>query len=226
MKISQTIISGLLGFGAILLSAFGEFENHQTESHFRTVKIGNQEWMAENLNTATFRNGDLIPEARTRAEWQLATINRQPVWCHYGNDPANGEKYGKLYNWYAVVDPRGLAPEGWHIPADDEWTQLIEFLGGEKVAGAKLKSKVCWAENSSGTNESRFSAHPGGALADDGYRGSIGYLGVWWSSTADTSFYYDQTAYAWYRYLYFSKNEIIRYAHSKGNGFSVRCLRD
>ena len=94
------------------------------------------------------------------------------------------------------------------------------------MAGTKMKSIKGWKENSNDTNKSQFSALPGGACADDGYLGSVGYLGVWWSSTEDTSYYYDATAYAWYRCLYFSNGKIVRYAHSKGNGFSVRCLRD
>lgn len=106
---------------------------------YKTVTIGTQVWMKENLNVSTFRNGDPIPEAKTDEEWKAAGDAKQPAWCYYDNDPNNGAKYGKLYNWYAVNDSRGLAPEGWHVPTDQEWTDLIGFLGDD--AGKKMKSK-------------------------------------------------------------------------------------
>ncbi len=107
----------------------------------QTVTIGTQVWMIKNLDVATFRNGDPIPQAKTAEEWVKAGENQQPAWCYYDNDPANGAKYGKLYNWYAVNDSRGLAPVGYHIPSDAEWRKLTDFLGGEDIAGAKMKSK-------------------------------------------------------------------------------------
>ncbi len=110
----------------------------------QTVTIGTQVWMTKNLDVATFRNGDQIPEAKTDEEWKQAGKNKQPAWCYYNNDPANVAKYGKLYNWYAVIDPRGLAPNGYHIPSDPEWTKLVEYLGGEEVAGKKMKSTTEW----------------------------------------------------------------------------------
>jgi uncharacterized protein (TIGR02145 family) len=96
--------------------------------------------MVENLNVATFRNGVAIPEVQDA--WYKAGDNKQPAWCYYDNDPKNGVKYGKLYNWYAVVDNNGLCPQGWHIPSDDEWDTLINYLGGKDVAGAKMKAKL------------------------------------------------------------------------------------
>jgi uncharacterized protein (TIGR02145 family) len=111
---------------------------------YKTVTIGTQVWMKENLNVSSFRNGDPIPEAKTAKEWQAAGEAKQPVWCYYDNDPKNGVKYGKLYNWYAVNDSRGLAPSGYHVPTDLEWTVLADFLGGESVAGGKLKSANGW----------------------------------------------------------------------------------
>ena len=93
------------------------------------VAIGKQVWMNANLNVDKFRNGDPIPEVKTEEEWLLAGKNNQPAWCYYDNDPANGEKYGKLYNWYAVNDPRGLAPVGYHIPTDAEWTEVENIYG-------------------------------------------------------------------------------------------------
>jgi uncharacterized protein (TIGR02145 family) len=115
-----------------------------TATFSQTVTIGTQEWMTKNLDVSTFRNGDPIPEAKTNSEWEMASKNKQPAWCYYNNDPQYGEKYGKLYNWYAVTDPRGLAPVGYHIPSDEEWTVLINQLGGNSPAGIKMKSKTIY----------------------------------------------------------------------------------
>jgi uncharacterized protein (TIGR02145 family) len=121
-----------------------------TSTFSQTVTIGKQEWMTENLNVDKFRNGDPIPEAKTNGEWELASKNKQPAWCYYNNDPQYGAKYGKLYNWYAVTDPRGLAPVGYHVPSDAEWTKLTDFLGGESVAGEKMKSTSGWDSYTTG----------------------------------------------------------------------------
>jgi uncharacterized protein (TIGR02145 family) len=185
-----------------------------------SVSIGNQIWMTENLNVDKFRNGDPIPEAKTAEEWKKAGANGEPAWCYYDNDPANGEKYGKLYNWYAVNDPRGLAPEGWKIPSDDEWSRLVNNLGGQKVAGPKMKSTSGWVENGKDTNESEFSGLPGGERGLYGAFDGIGDSGSWWSSTEGSTYY------AWSRYLGFNSGSAGRYNDGKQDGFSVRCLRD
>jgi len=117
---------------------------------YKTVTIGTQVWMKENLNVSTFRNGDPIPEAKTAEEWQAAGEAKQPAWCYYDNDPKNGAKYGKLYNWYAVNDVRGLAPVGWHIPADHEWNVIIDYLGGPMEAVVKIKNNVGWKIGTAG----------------------------------------------------------------------------
>jgi uncharacterized protein (TIGR02145 family) len=131
---------------------------------YKTIKIGNQIWFSENMYTDRFRNGDFIKHAKTKDEWETASKNEEPAWCYYNNDPSTEVKFGKLYNWYAINDPRGLAPEGWFIPTNAEWAQLISNLGGEKVAGDKLKTKNGWhtvnGKSSNGTNESGFSAYP------------------------------------------------------------------
>jgi uncharacterized protein (TIGR02145 family) len=117
---------------------------------YKSVTIGTQTWMTENLNVSTFRNGDLILEAKTKEEWKKAGENKQAVWCYYNFDSKNEAKYGKLYNYYAVNDPRGLAPEGWHIPKNSEWYLLTDYLGGENKAGLKLKKASGWNTWSSG----------------------------------------------------------------------------
>jgi uncharacterized protein (TIGR02145 family) len=187
---------------------------------YKTVKIRNQIWMTENLNVDQFRNGDLIPEAKTETEWELAGKNEQPAWCYYDNDPMNGEKYGKLYNWYAVNDSRGLAPKGYHVPSDFEWTTLTTYLGGENIAGAKIKSTNGWDENSKGTNSSGFSGLPGGCRYSDGSFSLIGgNLYLWNSSENDEN-------NAWSISADYYLAQVYRNSEIKTNGFSVRCLKD
>jgi uncharacterized protein (TIGR02145 family) len=184
------------------------------------VRIGRQIWMTTNLNVDRFRNGDPIPQARTPEEWKVAGERGQPAWCYYNNDPANGAKYGKLYNWYAVNDPRGLAPVGYHIPSDREWTVLTDLLEGENAAGEKMKSVSGWANNFNGTNSSGFSGLPGGNRITYGAFNDIGKYGSWWSSTEYTA------DCAWYRGLSYSNGNVYRDFYSKERGVSVRCLRD
>ena len=184
----------------------------------QTVTIGTQVWMTKNLNVSTFRNGDPIPEAKTDEEWKLAGKNKQPAWCYYDNNPANGAKYGKLYNWYAVNDPRGLAPEGYHVPTDAEWTKLEDLLGSD--AGKKMKSTSGWDENGNGSNESGFNCLPGGFRYVDGTCVSVGGNGYWWSSSEYSTYG------AWLLNLNYFNGIVKREFYIKHFGFSVRCLRD
>jgi uncharacterized protein (TIGR02145 family) len=115
--------------------SFAQQGNHFTK--FGTVTIGSQVWMKHNLDVDHYRNGDPIPEVKDPDEWANLKTG---AWCYYENDPANGKTYGKLYNWYAVNDPRGLAPEGWHVSSDEEWKEMEKFLGGSDIAGSKLKA--------------------------------------------------------------------------------------
>jgi len=190
------------------------------QSIAQTVTIGTQVWMTKNLDVSTFRNGDPIPQAKTDEEWVKAGDNKQPAWCYYENDPANGAKYGKLYNWYAVSDSRGLAPVGYHVPSDAEWEKLVDYLGGEGKAGDKMKSKQGWAEDGNGTNSSGFSGLPGGARGSNGTFFNFGKDGYWWSCTGSNT--YD----AWLCLLSCSNGNVLRYYSNKEKGFSVRCLRD
>lgn len=186
----------------------------------KDVTIDKQVWMSENLNVEKFRNGDRIPESKSDEEWQKAGINREPTWCYYNNNPENGERYGKLYNWFAVNDPRGLAPEGWKIPSDEDWTRLTDFLGGEDDAGTKMKSISGWEDDGEeGTNESGFSGLPGGGRYNYGTFGDIGEFGVWWSSTEK------DTNVAWTRNLNNSDGFVSRGFSDKRISLSVRCLR-
>lgn len=120
-KVNPEYISSYNGDGTVRSAA-----DRKTDG---SVKIGDQTWMTENLDLSSFRNGDLINEASTEKEWENAGQESRPAWCYADNSTANGKKYGKLYNWFAVNDPRGLAPNGWHIPGDAEWTKLTNYLG-------------------------------------------------------------------------------------------------
>jgi uncharacterized protein (TIGR02145 family) len=157
---------------------------------YATVTIGNQTWMQKNLNFCTYRNGDPIPEVTDLTEWANLTIG---AWCYYENDTANDPVYGKLYNWYAVNDIRGLAPEGWHVPSDSESTVLIDYLGGLNIAGGKMKEEgtAYWENpNTAADNSSGFTGLPGGARSSTGEFTSIGKGGAFWSSTDNISVSY------------------------------------
>ena len=182
----------------------------------KEVKIGNQVWLAENLTVDKFRNGDPIQHVRSIEEWKKANKQVKPASCYYNFDPINGQKYGKLYNWDAVIDPRGLAPDGWHIPSYDEWIELIHFLGGEEIAGNKMKSFGDYKDRYS--NESGFSALLGGYQFFNGKLDSIGESGYWWSSTEA----YPTTAWV---AVVFIDGGTMMLDDDKRNGCYVRCIK-
>jgi len=187
-----------------------------------TLKIGNQIWMVENLNVDRFRNGDPILEAKSNAAWEIATTQRKPAWCYYGMDSTNTEKFGKLYNWYAVNDSRGIAPLGWHVPSDCEWQTLIDYLGGDSIAGGKIKEAGFsnWESPNSGVKErSGFSALPGGYRYHDGFYFK-GYTAFFFSSTEHS------TCTAWTRLVNYNNSEVYRYFGNKWDGYSVRCVKN
>jgi OOP family OmpA-OmpF porin len=185
---------------------------------YKSAKIGTQTWMAENLNVNRFRNGDIIPEAKTNEEW----VKPSPVWCYYNNDPKNEAKYGKIYNWYAITDSRGLAPQGWHIPDAEEWKVLSKTLGGIEAAGPKMKSTSGWDEKGNGNNESGFSGLPGGYRHNEGTFLNLGTMGFWWSTTAtDSSGAVSHTLNNVNSYLGYGGGAAKDYY-----GFSVRCVKE
>jgi uncharacterized protein (TIGR02145 family) len=192
----------------------------------QTQKIGKQVWATKNLDVSTFRNGDAIREVKTSDEWLKAGYNKQPAWCYYNNDPENGKKYGKLYNWYAVKDSRGLAPQGWHIPKDDEWLVLATTLGGDRHmydAGGKMKESgtLNWAAPNKGAdNSSRWTGLPCGFRENDGTFKGIGFSGYWWAITE----YSEHNG--WSMNLYYNSRELEPGTPEKVCGFSVRCLKD
>ncbi len=184
-----------------------------------------QIWMQKNLSVTTYRNGDPIPEVKDPVKWSKLTTG---AWCYYENNVNYGKVYGILYNWYAVNDPRGLAPAGWHIPSDTEWTTLSNALGGDDVAGGKMKEMgtTNWhASNDGATNYSGFTGLPGSCRYFTGDFGVTGWYvvgegGFWWSSTQRSA------AYAWPRLLIYNLILFDRKDQPKQCGFSVRCIKD
>lgn len=184
---------------------------------YKTIKIGNQEWMAENLNVEHYSNGEEIPQVQDKEEWDNLTTG---AWCYYENNSENGTTYGKIYNWYAVNDPRGLAPEGWHVATDEDWTKLTDFLGGAMTAGHKLKNTSGWLEDYAGDNSSGFTAIPGGYRTHDGYFGNIGKNAVFWTATEFSA------DLAWFRNVIGKIKDVYRPTYGKDFGLSVRCIKD
>ncbi|MBE0676723.1 MAG: fibrobacter succinogenes major paralogous domain-containing protein, partial [Bacteroidales bacterium] len=183
---------------------------------YNIIKIGDQEWLDMNLNVTRYRNGDAIVNA-------LGGPAGQGGWINYGNLAANGDIYGKLYNSYAVHDQRGLAPEGWHVATLEEWTELINFLGGFGEAGGKLKEVGLdhWLDpNTDATDDYGFKALPGGYAGGTGsYMGN--YASFW------TSSYIAEDTYSTYNlYLYYNNPTIEQDWDFGGSGYSVRCVRD
>jgi uncharacterized protein (TIGR02145 family) len=202
---------------------------------YKTVKIGNQWWMAENLRVTKYQNGTVIPEVTTdgslgySGEWNALTSG---AYCNYNNNTSSGEEYGKLYNFYAIADSGKLCPANWHVPTNDEWTIMETYLGGGDIAGGKLKENgiAHWeSPNVGATNESGFKALPGGyrqsfKLMSGSTFYAIGSTGSWWSSTE----YESDNRAAWSRWLHSFDIEIIRGddGTNKKTGCSVRCVRD
>ena len=189
---------------------------------YTSIVLGNgQEWMAENLRTTTYANGDPIPNVTDDNQWEDLTTG---AWAHYNNDSQYENPYGKLYNWYTVDDPRNVCPTGWHVPTDAEWTVLSDYLGGSAVAGGKMKSTGTqyWSSpNTDATNESGFSGLPGGYRNYNVAFYYVDSLGYWWSSTETNS------TYAWNRHLDYYNGGVHRHhSNYKKFGYSVRCLRD
>ena len=187
-----------------------------------TIVIGTQQWMSKNLDVAFYRNGDPIPQVTDPTAWAGLTTG---AWCYYNNDPIQGNKYGKLYNWYAVNDPRGLAPQGWHIPSDAEWTTLAITLGGSSVAGGKMKEPglLNWTTPNTGAdNSSGWAGLPGGTRGISGAFFNVTSNGNWWSATGNIS----TSTHAWCRLLFYNVGSLNKGSTNKLGGFSVRCLRD
>ena len=197
---------------------------------YPSVNIGTQTWMQKNLNVSKYKNGDIIPQVTNPTQWAALTTG---AWCWYNNDSATyAATYGKLYNWYAVNDPRGLAPDGWHVPSDGDWNKLVKYLDANadttcigctqsSMAGGAMKSNTNWnSPNTGATNSSGFSALPGGSRNADLTFNFIGNNSNWWSSNEAGS------TSAGSRNLFYINSNFDRGNYSKSLGFSVRALRN
>jgi len=208
----DAFINELSEMGVIVTDIEGNF--------YSTVRIGSQIWMAENLKTTKYNDGADIPLVTDNTAWSNLPT---PGYCWYNNSQfLYGNTYGVLYNWY-TVNTDYLCPTGWHVPTDAEWTTLTTFLGGESVAGSKLKETgtIHWLNpNTDATNETGFTALPGGNRWDSGSFNNIGSSGIWWSATEIN------TNSAWNRAMLNSNADAYRVSRNKHYGFSVRCLKD
>jgi uncharacterized protein (TIGR02145 family) len=195
---------------------------------YQTAKIGNQIWIAENLKVTKYRNGDPIPNVTDSSEWVNLTTG---AYCTFDNDESNVTTYGLLYNWFAVKDSRNIAPEGWHVPMDEEWKTLEMYLGMSQSEaddinlrgtneGSKLKSSSAWVFGGNGTNESGFSAVQGSYRFDTGRFGALYAYAAFWSSTEADS---DS---AWHRGLGYTYSKVNRIVRNKNYGYSIRLVCD
>lgn len=189
---------------------------------YKTIIIGTQTWMAENLRTTKYRNGEAIPEEKDRINWIHSNTG---MYCNYKNTNSADTiaTYGRLYNWISVNDSRNIAPTGWHVPTDLEWITLTTYLGGIGVAGGKLKEPTTmhWmGPTNLATNETGFTALPGGFRNGNGFFGYMDDMGYWWSTTDDIN------ATPWYWSLYSFRGDIEKGNATKECGFSIRCLKD
>jgi uncharacterized protein (TIGR02145 family) len=206
---------------------------------YRIIKIGDKWWMAENLRVTQYRNsggdeGDTLKYLPTKADWKRRELREKGAYCYYNNDKNSVDVYGLLYNWYAVWNTLGLAPEGWHIPSDKEWKELEMWLGMNRTEaddwgwrgtneGGKLKSSgvIYWKNpNIGGTNQSSFFALPAGYRESDGTYEGIGEAAIFWTNT-DMNI-----SKAWYRYLKYDDRSIMRNCCSSAFGYSIRCVKD
>ena len=212
----------LIGFG--LAGVQAQSVKDIDDNEYKTVIVGSQTWMAENLKTTRYNDGDLISLVTDDAAWvsrdSVALTNPSFYW--YGNDPSNKNTYGALYNGYTVRTGK-LCPSGWHVPADAEWSALTTYLGGEEVAGGKLKESGTkhWLDpNKGATNETGFTALPGGYRSMNGKFNYINGGSGWWSSTE-----YDPD-HAWSRGMHSNTDHVSRGAGELPSGLYVRCVKD
>ncbi len=192
---------------------------------YQTVKIGDQWWMAENLKTTKYNDGSAMPLVTDSASWAESST---PAYCWYDNNVDNKNTYGALYNWFTVNTGK-LAPTGWHVPTDAEWTTLTNNLGGQLLGGGKMKSTgtieagtgLWYSPNTGATNESGLTAIPAGSRSNDGAFSYIGIYGYWWSSSEFESV----ASYAWFLQLQYGVSPVFRFPDYKNFGFSVRCVK-
>ena len=212
------ILSVLITFVSFFLMSCSSppKRNDNNSSHeMAEVQIGNQVWMARNFDGVTFSNGDSIPHAKSTEEWEKAGKAAKPAWCNYQNDAGMGSKFGRIYNWYAINDPRGFCPKGWHVPTNDEWIILENFLGGSD-AGRRLKC------DTSGNSMSKFCALLGGYRGKEGGFSGMGDFTYLSSSTERDPREND----IWGRGIHYADSTIMRCGLYKAHGVYVRLIKD
>jgi len=201
------------------------------------ITINNQTWMNSNLNTTSFRNGDIIHEAKTNKEWDSLNNLQEPAWCYYNNIFSSDSKYGKLYNWYAINDKRNIAPIGWHIPTKKDWLILFNNIADTtiysetkfgttfygNILNTKMKSTNGWAYNSHGDNESGFTALPAGIRWSSDSFSNLGTHSLWWCSSVSN--YKDDGKYFAYG-IFLTLDNCGISSYPKSNGLSIRCIKD
>lgn len=198
-----------------LFALIAAMPHHQQS--FKTTVIGQDTWMAANLDVTKYRNGDPIPQVSDPEKWKKLKTG---AWCWYNNDPKMGQKYGRLYNWYAVNDPRGLAPAGWHVATNQDWSDLASALGGNEVAAGKMKEKGTWKDmGSPSDNSSGFSARAGGGRYNARYLSTAFNANFW---TADDS----TSTIAHIRFISASSSTLYANENEKHWGNAVRCVKD
>jgi len=199
---------------------FGNSVTDINGNSYQVKSIGGQDWFTENLRVTRFSNGDPIPEIQDKQTWKKT---RTAGLCNFDNDPSSAIRLGTLYNWHAVADPRNLCPKGWHIPSEQEWSQLTRFLGGDAVAGGKMKNpgNDRWAwPNSGATNESGFNAIPNGYRSNAGIFYLLDTYTFFWTSTG----YSGEEALS--KFLQNDYDGVTTIENDHNFGFSVRCVKD
>jgi len=195
-------------------------------NEYQTITIGGQEWMAENLKTLTYRDGTPIEyPGEDNASWE---DNTDGAYAWHDNNSDNHDTYGVLYNWPAVNNPGGLCPEGWHMPTDDEWQRLVDYLGGSEVGGGAMKSTRTEpgphprynAPNNGATNSSGFTGLPGGLRRSNGSFRETGLYGAWWASDEG------EELDTWHRSIFNLDTTVYHFVYGKGSGMSIRCVKD
>lgn len=233
IKLALILITGTVIISSFTLIRFRDKSNsncsnntiYLTDNSGET-KIGNQIWMTQNLDVETYRNGDPIPQVQDTKEWKKLKTG---AWCYYENNTENGKIFGKIYNWYAVNDPRGLAPKGWHVPTEQEWAKIAEFTENHTnpESGTKLKSKTGWKDYEAkgkkilgnGTDTYGFNAQAGGMRSDLGNFKLINEECWWWTAT-------EKQFMGWCFGLRAWETSALRTADLKAKGFYVRCVKD
>ena len=224
------VLTGIISYAQCGTDSIQDYDGNW----YHTTPIGNQCWLKENMRTTHFNDGTPIPHVINKSDWDDLT-RTDKAYCWYDNDSITyADSTGALYTWAAAMNGavssdsnpsgvQGICPDGWHLPSDDEWDEIENFLSKDGHSGSEgtaLKATTGWDSDGNGTDDYGFTALPGGYRFDDGSFIGIGYFGYWWSATE-----YLATS-AWNRYLYYGDSDLNRLGNHKEVGFSVRCVRD